>query len=426
MSTQNSIVNRVLFFCLFLFVYRFAVHVVVPGVDSSSGVSSSGGAFLVFFDLFSGGALAKMSVLSLGLVPYISASIVVQILSMPFGFPSLAKLKKEVGGAAKITKYTRLLSVAFAFFQAFIVVFVLNSFSSNMISPSFLLKLAVVFSLVFGALFAMWLGERLSSLKFGNGVSILIFFGIISGFPSAVAFFVDLISNSSFGFSHFVFLLIVISLFVLVVFVETSQRRLMVSRSVAGGRSDGLGGGATSIIPLKLNVSGVIPAIFASSLMLLPTLLSSSLSTLGVSWLMEVFLPGSFVYSVLFGIFVIFFSFFYSSVVINPRDVSDTLRRSSTFIPGIRPGVQTEKYLKGVISRLTLFGAVYVAFVCVLPMVFSSVFSFPYPVGGTSVLIVVVVAIEMLVQFQLSFYPAKYRKLVESSGLSGRGSRDVL
>jgi preprotein translocase subunit SecY len=418
----SSLKTRLLFFLLILFVYRFAVHVVVPGVDPSSAFVADS-CVLSLFNLFSGGALSKLSVLSLGLIPYISASIVVQVLSMPFGVPFFVKMKKEVGGNKLLIKYTRYLALLFAVIQSFFAVFVLNTFSGSLFIDSFSIRLFLTFSLVFGAMFSMWLGERLSLLQLGNGVSILIFFGILSGLPSALSFFFDLIGKSAFSFSHFIFICVVILLFIFVVFVESSQRRLMVSRSMSVGRFASTKT-ASTVIPFKLNVSGVVPAIFASSLMLLPVLIVSR-GIFSSTFLVDMFSQGSFVYSFFFAIFIFFFSFFYASVVVNPRDVAENLRKSSTFVPGIRPGFQTEKYLSGVVSRLTFFGSLYVVLVCLLPMVLASFFSFPFSVGGTSILIIVVVAMDMLVQFQLSFYPDKYRRLIETSGLAP-GGKNVL
>jgi len=421
--------QRIFFVLGALVVYRIGTYIPVPGINPIAlaelfkGTQSS---IVGLFDMFSGGALSRFSLFALGIMPYISASIIMQLMASVV--PQFEQLRKEgESGRRKITQYTRYGTVALATFQALGIAIALESQTaagmSVVMAPGIGFKLVTVISLVTGTMFLMWIGEQITERGIGNGISMIIFAGIVAGLPGAVAQTLELVSRGTFAIP-FALLLFVISIGVtwFVVFVERGQRRITVNyakRQV--GRQ--IVGGQTSHLPLKINISGVIPPIFASSIILLPaTVVSWFGESEGMGWLRDIattLSPGQPIYVVLYGAAIIFFCFFYTALVFNPKETAENLKKSGAFIPGIRPGDHTASYIDGVMSRLTLGGAIYVTLVCLLPEFLIVKWNVPFYFGGTSLLIVVVVAMDFMAQVQAHLMSHQYESLLKKANLTG-------
>jgi len=420
--------QRILFVLFALFIFRICTHIPVPGIDPGALAdlfNRQSGTILDMFNMFSGGALGRLSIVALGIMPYISASIIMQLLS--FIDPRLKQLRKEGEiGRRKITQYTRYGTVLLATFQAFGVAIALEG-QNVVLNPGIGFKLTAVVSLVTGTMFLMWLGEQITERGVGNGISLIIFAGIVAGLPAAVGGTLEL---SRTGEMH---LFAVLALFVLavvitgfVVFVERGQRRITVNYAKRQiGRK--LYAGQSSHLPLKLNMSGVIPPIFASSIILFPATLASWFSQgEGMRWLQDMataLSPGQPVYVLLYAAFIIFFCFFYTAVVFDPRETAENLKKSGAFVPGMRPGEQTAQYFDGVLTKLTMAGAVYITFVCLLPEFLILKFNVPFYFGGTSLLIIVVVVMDFMSQLQAHLMTHQYEGLLKKANLKSHGRR---
>ncbi len=421
--------TRLRFLILAILVYRIGTHIPVPGVNPvqlDAMFNQNSGTILGLFNMFSGGALERMSILALGIMPYISAAIIMQLLTPVT--PQLDQLKKEgEQGRRKISQYTRYGAFFLALIQA-------TGMSVGMASQGLFFDagfhtiLVAVISLVTGAMFMMWLGEQITERGIGNGISMLIFAGIVAGLPSAV---VQSIEQARQGELNFLVLLVVlfVAVFVtwLVVKVERAQRRITINYA---RRQQGrhMMQGQTSHLPLKINMSGVIPPIFASSILLFPASIAQwfGQSSDSMGWLQDLAFiigPGQPLNIILFTVLIVFFCFFYTALMFNPKEVADNLKRSGAFLPGIRPGEHTASYIDKVLTRLTLFGAAYVAAVCLLPQALIVMANVPFYLGGTSLLIVVVVVMDFMAQVQSHLLSHQYQGLMQKANLQSYGKR---
>ncbi len=432
--TTNSITpdlsKRILFILGALIIYRLGTHIPLPFVDSialQSFFNQSGGGILDMFNMFSGGALQRLSIFALGVMPYISASIIMQLMSVVI--PYFEQLKKEgQAGQRKITQYTRYGTVALATFQGLGVAIAFESQSAGGIpvitNPGLLFKVITVASLVTGTVFLMWLGEQITERGLGNGISLLIFAGIVAGLPSALAGTGELVRNGDLS-SFFVIILALLMLAVtaFVVFVERGQRRIPVNYAQRQ-RGRKMTGGQTSHLPLKLNMAGVIPPIFASSIILFPTTIATWLGSGSFGWMKDLALtlsPGQPLYVMFYAAAIILFCFFYTAVIFNPRETAENLKKSGAFLPGIRPGEQTANHIDGILSRLTLAGATYITAVCLLPEFLILYWNIPFYFGGTSLLIIVVVVMDFMTQLQSHLLSHQYASLMKQANLGRNG-----
>ncbi|HPO19148.1 MAG TPA: preprotein translocase subunit SecY [Rubrivivax sp.] len=413
--------RRLVFLLLALVVYRIGAHIPVPGIDPAQLqqlFKGQSGGILNLFNMFSGGALSRFTVFALGIMPYISASIIMQLMS--YVVPSLEAIKKEgEAGRRKITQYTRYGTLVLALFQSLGIALALEQSPGLVISPGFGFRMTAVISLVAGTMFLMWLGEQITERGLGNGISILIFAGIVAGLPSAMAGLFELVRTGSMSIiaSLFILTLVLLVTFV-VVFVERGQRKILVNyaKRQVGNK---VYGGQSSHLPLKLNMSGVIPPIFASSIILLPATIVGWFATgEGLRWLKDIsamLSPGQPIYVLLYAAMIVFFCFFYTALVFNSRETADNLKKSGAFIPGIRPGEQTAKYIDKILSRLTLVGAVYITLVCLLPEFLVLKYNVPFYFGGTSLLIIVVVTMDFWAQVQSYVMSQQYESLLKKA-----------
>jgi preprotein translocase subunit SecY len=421
--------QRLLFLLGALVVYRIGTFIPVPGVNPAALAAlfdQQQGTILDMFNMFSGGALSRASLFALGIMPYISASIIIQLMTAVI--PKLEQLKKEgEAGRRKITQYTRYGTLALATFQAIgISVALQGQFGEGLVvttGPGFVFTATV--SLVTGTMFLMWLGEQITERGLGNGISMIIFAGIVAGLPSAFGSVVELVSNGEMNalFALFLFLL-AIAVTGFVVFVERGQRRITVNYAKRQqGRK--MYAAQSSHLPLKLNMAGVIPPIFASSIILFPTTLAQwAGNNEGMRWLQDIVAklsPGEPIYVAMYAAAIIFFCFFYTALVFNSKDTADNLKRSGAFIPGIRPGEQTARYIDQVMSRLTLAGAMYITLVCLMPEFLIVGWNVPFYFGGTSLLIVVVVVMDFMAQVQAHVMSHQYEGLMKKANLKGIG-----
>ncbi len=419
--------SRIRFVLLAIVVYRIGTHIPVPGINPEALArlfEQNQGTILEMFNMFSGGALERMSILALGIMPYISASIIMQLLTAVS--PQLEQLKKEgEAGRRKITQYTRYGTVLLATIQAFGVSAGLAG-QGVTFSSGIDFYIAAVPSFVAGAVFMMWLGEQVTERGIGNGISILIFAGIVAGLPSAIG---QAFESARQGDLNILVLLVIAALAVVVigfvVFVERGQRRITINYAKRQqGRQ--MFAAQTSHLPLKLNMAGVIPAIFASSLLLFPASLGTWFGQgEGMEWLQDISMalaPSQPLYTVLFAAGIIFFCYFYTALMFNPKDVAENLKKSGAFIPGIRPGIQTAKYIDAVLGRLTLFGSLYIAAVCLMPQFLVVAADVPFYFGGTSLLIVVVVVMDFMAQVQSHLMSHQYESLMKKANLKNFGS----
>jgi preprotein translocase subunit SecY len=434
MGQLGELRQRLLFVIGALIVYRIGTFIPVPGVDPAALAAlfeQQQGTILDMFNMFSGGALSRASLFALGIMPYISASIIVQLMTAVI--PKLEQLKKEgEAGRRKITQYTRYGTLALATFQAVgISIALQGQFGEGLVvttGPGFVFTATV--SLVTGTMFLMWLGEQITERGLGNGISLIIFAGIIAGLPSAFGAVVELVSNGEMN-ALFALFLFVMALAVtgFVVFVERGQRRITVNYAKRQqGRK--MYAAQSSHLPLKLNMAGVIPPIFASSIILFPTTLAQwAGNTEGTRWLQDIIAkvsPGEPIYIALYAAAIIFFCFFYTALVFNSKDTADNLKRSGAFIPGIRPGDQTAKYIDQVMSRLTLAGAIYITLVCLMPEFLIVGWNVPFYFGGTSLLIVVVVVMDFMAQVQAHVMSHQYEGLMKKANLKNVGGAGSL
>jgi preprotein translocase subunit SecY len=426
-SGLSELWARLRFVLLAIVVYRIGTHIPVPGINPDSLArlfEQNQGTILEMFNMFSGGALERMSILALGIMPYISASIIMQLLTAVS--PTLEQLKKEgEAGRRKITQYTRYGTVLLATVQAFGVSAGLAS-QGVTFSSGIDFYIAAVPSFVAGAVFMMWLGEQVTERGIGNGISILIFAGIVAGLPGAIG---QAFESARQGDLNILLLLVIaflaVAVIAFVVFVERGQRRITINYAKRQqGRQ--VFAAQTSHLPLKLNMAGVIPAIFASSLLLFPASLGTWFGQgEGMQWLQDISLalaPSQPLYIVMFAAGIIFFCYFYTALMFNPRDVAENLKKSGAFIPGIRPGIQTANYIDGVLGRLTLFGSLYIAAVCLLPQFLIVAADVPFYFGGTSLLIVVVVVMDFMAQVQSHLMSHQYESLMKKANLKNVGS----
>ena len=413
--------RRLVFLLLALVVYRVGAHIPVPGIDPTQLqqlFQGQQGGILNLFNMFSGGALSRFTVFALGIMPYISASIIMQLLT--YVLPSLEQLKKEgEAGRRKITQYTRYGTLGLALFQSMGIALALESSAGLVLAPGFGFRVTAMVSLTAGTMFLMWLGEQITERGLGNGISILIFAGIAAGLPSAMGGLLELVRTGAMSILVALFIVVLVVLVTyFVVFVERGQRKILVNyaRRQVGNK---VYGGQSSHLPLKLNMAGVIPPIFASSIILLPaTVVSWFSSGDSMRWLKDIasaLSPGQPVYIMLYVAAIVFFCFFYTALVFNSRETADNLKKSGAFIPGIRPGDQTARYIDKILVRLTLAGAVYIAFVCLLPEFLILKYNVPFYFGGTSLLIIVVVTMDFMSQVQNYMMSQQYESLLKKA-----------
>jgi preprotein translocase subunit SecY len=396
--------SRLWFLLLALIVYRLGTHIPVPGIDASQLeqlFNQSKGGILDLFNMFSGGALSRFSVFALGITPYISASIIMQLASSIV--PSLDSLKKEGdSGRKKITQYTRYGTLLLGVFQAFGIAVFLESQNGLVIDPGMSFKLITVLTLMTGTMFLMWLGEQITERGLGNGISIIIFSGIVAGLPAAVSGTAGMIDRGELNsFAAILLVLLVVSVTALVVFMERAQRKITINYA-KGQVGNKIYGRQSTHLPFKLNMAGVIPPIFASSIILFPATIADWFSSnQNFRWLKDVanaLRHGEPLYMLLYAAMIVFFCFFYTALIHNSKEVADGLKRSGAFVPGIRPGNNTALYMDKVLVRLTLGGALYLVVVCLIPDLLNAKLKVPFYFGGTSLLIIVVVAMDFWAQ----------------------------
>ena len=417
--------RRLWFLLLALIVYRIGAHVPVPGIDPivlKDLFESQQSGILGMFNMFSGGALSRFSIFALGIMPYISASIIMQLGTV--AFPYLEALKKEgESGRRKITQYTRYGTLGLALVQGYGISIALQSQPGLVIEPGQAFLFTTVVTLITGTMFLMWLGEQITERGIGNGISLIIFAGIAAGLPSAIGGTLELVRTGAMHFLVAMAIFLAIALVTgVVVFVERGQRKILVNyakrqvgRKVYGGQS--------SHLPLKLNMAGVIPPIFASSIILFPaTLAGWFTSGESMDWLKDVsgaLSPGQPIYVIMYAVMIVFFCFFYTALVFNPKETAENLKKSGAFIPGIRPGDQTAKYIERIMLRLTLAGAIYVTLVCLLPEFLILKWNVPFYFGGTSLLIIVVVTMDFMSQVQAYVMSQQYESLLKKTSFKG-------
>lgn len=413
--------RRLVFLLLALVVYRIGAHIPVPGIDPAQLTAlfkQQQGGILSLFNMFSGGALSRFTVFALGIMPYISASIIMQL--MTYVVPTLEALKKEgEAGRRKITQYTRYGTLALALFQSMSIAIALEGSAGLVINPGMGFRLTTMVTLTAGTMFLMWLGEQITERGLGNGISILIFASIAAGLPSAIGGLLELVRTGAMNVLVALFIVVLVAVVTwFVVFVERGQRKILVNyaRRQVGNK---VYGGQSSHLPLKLNMAGVIPPIFASSIILLPATAVGWFSTGdSMTWLRDIaasLSPGQPIYVMLYAAAIVFFCFFYTALVFNSRETADNLKKSGAFIPGIRPGDQTARYIDKILVRLTLAGAVYITVVCLLPEFLILRYNVPFYFGGTSLLIIVVVTMDFMAQVQNYLMSQQYESLLKKA-----------
>jgi preprotein translocase subunit SecY len=424
--------RRILFTLGILVVYRIGAHIPTPGINSvalAELFARAQGTILGFFDMFSGGALSRLTIFALGIMPYINSSIILQLMTMVS--PYLAQLKKEgEAGQKKITQYTRYGTLALSIVQASGIAVGLESMTSptgNPIVPfpGWPFRLMTILTLTAGTTFLMWLGEQITERGIGNGISLIIFSGIVAGTPAAILQSLDLMGTDELSVLVMLFLLVLmIAVVGAIVFTEGGQRRIpiqyakrMVGRKMFGGQS--------SHLPLKVNTSGVIPPIFASSIIMFPATIAQFIDHPWMQTVSALLTPGTIIYSMIFIGAIFFFCYFYTAVIFNPVDVADNMKKHGGFIPGIRPGLKTSEHIDQILSRLTFYGALYLSFVCILPDYLIKYFNIPFYFGGTSLLIVVGVSLDTMQQIESHLVMRNYDGFVKKGRLRGRGSGGI-
>ena len=429
LGKATELKKRIWFTLGALIVYRIGTYIPVPGVDAAvmgELLSQHGGGILGMFDMFSGGALGRMTVFALNIMPYISASIIVQL--MTAAVPQLETLKKEgESGRKKLNQYTRYLTVLIALVQSYGIAVGLEgmrgSFGNAVIEPGLFFRISCVITLVGGTMFLMWIGEQITARGVGNGISLIIFAGIVANLPTALASLLELGRTGALSPVFILaFLAIAVAVIAFVVFMERAQRRVVIQypKRQVGQR---MFGGDSTHMPLKVNTAGVIPPIFASSILLIPATIAGFSSTQPDSWLGWIgqkLAHGEPAYMVLYAAMIVFFSYFYTAVVFNPQETADNLKKYGGFVPGIRPGANTADYFDTVLTRLTTVGAVYLCIVCLLPEILISRYGVPFYFGGTSLLIIVSVTMDTVTQVQSHLLAHQYEGLIRKSRVKGR------
>lgn len=417
--------SRLWFLLGALVVYRVGAHIPVPGIDPvvlADLFKSQKNGILGMFNMFSGGALSRFTIFALGIMPYISSSIIMQLASI--AVPQLEQLKKEgEAGRRKITQYTRYGTLVLALFQSLGISTALQSQAGLVPHPGVMFQLTTVVTLTTGTLFLMWLGEQITERGLGNGISLIIFAGIAAGLPNAIGNTLEMARTGAFSIPLVLFLVVaVVAVTALVVFVERGQRKILVNyaKRQVGNK---VYGGQASHLPLKLNMSGVIPPIFASSIILFPATLAGWFGGgANLTWLKDIsakLSPGQPIYVLLYASAIIFFCFFYTALVFSPKDTAENLKKSGAFLPGIRPGDQTARYVEKIMLRLTMIGAIYVTLVCLLPEFLVVKWNVPFYFGGTSLLILVVVTMDFMAQVQSYMMSHQYESLLKKANFKG-------
>ncbi len=419
--------KKILFTFFLLAVYRIGAHVPTPGIDTQALAAffeQARNSLLGLFDMFAGGALSRLSVFALGIMPYISASIILQLLTV--AVPHLEKLSKEGdAGRRKITQYTRYGTVFLSIIQGFGIAVGLENMAgpsglSVVIEPGWAFRLMTVITLTAGTSFIMWLGETITEKGIGNGISLIIFAGIVCRGPAAVVNTFRLLSTGEMGIFFVVLLLVMmIGVVGVIVFVESAQRRIPVqyAKRVVGRK---MYGGQTTHLPLKVNTAGVIPPIFASSIIMFPATIANFIPHPWMKIVAGFLMPGRFVYELLYVVLIVFFCYFYTAVTFNPVNVADNMKKNGGYVPGIRPGKKTAEYIDSVLTRLTFSGAIYVSAVCVLPSILISRFNVPFYFGGTALLIVVGVALDTAGQIETHMLTRQYEGFMKKGRISRR------
>jgi preprotein translocase subunit SecY len=431
LSKATELKKRIWFTLGALLVYRLGTYIPVPGVDAAvmgQMLAQHGGGILGMFDMFSGGALGRMTVFALNIMPYISASIIIQLMSA--AIPSLETLKKEgESGRKRLNQYTRYLTVVIAMFQSYGIAVGLESMSGSfgaaVVDPGWFFRLSCVVSLVGGTMFLMWLGEQITARGIGNGTSLIIFSGIVANVPHALATLLELGRTGALSPVFIVvFMVIAAAVIAFIVFMERAQRRIVVQypKRQVGSR---MFGGDSTHMPLKINTSGVIPPIFASSILLIPATISGFSGPAGATgWLGTIgnaLAHGQPLYLAAYAGMIIFFSYFYTAVVFNPQETAENLKKYGGFIPGIRPGSATADYFDYILTRLTTVGAFYLCVVCLLPEILISRYNVPFYFGGTSLMIIVSVTMDTVTQIQSHLLAHQYEGLIKKARVKGRG-----
>lgn len=420
----HELKNRIIFTLLMLVVYRIGSYIPTPGIDGeelSKFLMTKGGAMMGFFDIFSGGALSRIAIFALGIMPYISASIIFQLLTVVV--PAIGKIAKEgEAGRKKIVKYTRYLTVVIAAVQSFGMAIGIEGMSGGQFvqNPGWGFRISTMITLTSGTMFMMWLGEQITERGIGNGISLLIFGGIVARFPAAVVSTFSLVKA---GELSPIFVLFLISLMVgivgIIIFIERGQRRIPVqyAKRLVGRK---MFGGHTSYLPLKINTAGVIPPIFASSMLMFPATITGFIAVPWVQDIAKQLSPGTFGYTFLYVGLIVFFSYFYTAVVFNPVDIADNLQKQNGFITGIRPGQKTSDYIYRVLTRLTFIGTIYLSVICIMPEFLISKFNVPFYFGGTSLLIAVSVALDTVSQIETHLVTRSYEGFLKKGRIRGR------
>jgi preprotein translocase subunit SecY len=416
--------SRVLFTLALLTVYRIGCHIPTPGINGeelSKFLTEKGGNIMMFFDMFSGGALSRVTIFALGIMPYISASIIFQLLTVVI--PAIGKLAKEgEAGRKKIIKYTRYGTVVISAVQSFGIAVGLESMSQGAFiqNPGWSFRLLTMITLTSGTAFIMWLGEQITERGIGNGISLIIFAGIVARFPNAVVSTFRLVQAGELSIFFVIFLVaMMIAVVGAIVFIERGQRKIPVqyAKRVVGRK---VYGGQSTHLPLKINTSGVIPPIFASSIIMFPATVAGFITVPWVQSVARQLSPGTTFYTLLYVGMIFFFSYFYTAIVFNPVDIADNLKKYGGYIPGIRPGQKTSEYIYKVLSRLTFVGAIYLAVVCVLPELLIRKFNVPFYFGGTSLLIVIGVALDTVSQIESHLLTRSYEGFLKKGRIKGR------
>jgi len=420
--------RKLLITLAFLFIYRVGVHVPTPGIDTAALASffdNARGTLFAMFNMFSGGALDRLSVFALGIMPYISASIILQLMTVVV--PHLEQLSKEgEHGRKKITQYTRYGTVMLSIIQGFGISVGLESMTSPagapiVLEPGWHFRIVTVITLTAGTAFIMWLGEQITERGIGNGISLIIFAGIVARMPMAIGNTLRLVSTGEMGlFTIIVLIVLMVVVIACIIFMEQSQRRIPVqyAKRVVGRK---MYGGQSSHLPLKINTAGVIPPIFASSIIMFPATLANFIDLPIMKTVASAMSPGTILYNLIYVGFIIFFCFFYTAVTFNPDDVADRMKKNGGYIPGIRPGKRTSEYIDKVLTRITLGGALYVSAVCVLPTMLMTKFNVPFYFGGTALLIVVGVAVDTVAQIETHMISRNYEGFLgKGGGIKGR------
>jgi preprotein translocase subunit SecY len=416
--------NRIIFTLLMLIVYRIGAHIPTPGINGealSRFLTERGGALMGFFDMFSGGALSRLTIFALGIMPYISASIILQLLTVVI--PAIGRLAKEGEyGRKKIVRYTRYGTVIISAIQSFFIAVGLETMSQGEFiqNPGWSFRLLTMITLTSGTAFIMWLGEQITERGIGNGISLIIFAGIVARMPNAVLNTIRLIKTGELSLLFIIFLLfLMVAVVAGIIYIERGQRKIPIqyAKRVVGRK---VYGGQSTHLPLKINTSGVIPPIFASSIIMFPATIAGFA---GIPWIQGVakqLSPGTIIYTILYVGLIFFFAYFYTAIIFNPVDIADNLKKYGGFIPGIRPGQKTSEYIYRVLSRLTFVGAVYLSIVCILPEILIKKANVPFYFGGTSLLIVVGVALDTVSQIEAHLVTRSYEGFLRKGRLRGR------